>query len=330
MRLHENTQLFADAIEAAARPVQEGGLGIKSIFIEKDYWICRSLSLMAAGDKDNRAIFKGGTSLTKAYGIGARFSEDIDVAIAEAWTLSGNQLKNLIRRTSKNMTAGLEELVIPGMTSKGSHYHKAFYTYPRAIEVEQVGAIRAGELLVEVNSFANPYPFERCTLTSFLTDFLQASGNGHIAEEYGMQPFEVNVLDRRRTLTEKLVSLVRCSLADLYMPELTAKIRHFYDLHHLLQDDECRAYLHSGAFLDDFKSLLDHDRQSFDKPEGWRNRRLEQSPLITDLPQVWSSLQEVYLSELPDLAYRTVPDPANVKESISKLMTRLLSVETDL
>lgn len=47
MRLHENQQLFADAIEAAARPVQDGGLGIKSIFIEKDYWICRSLSLMA-------------------------------------------------------------------------------------------------------------------------------------------------------------------------------------------------------------------------------------------------------------------------------------------
>lgn len=36
MRLHENQQLFADAIEAAARPVQDGGLGIKSIFIEKD------------------------------------------------------------------------------------------------------------------------------------------------------------------------------------------------------------------------------------------------------------------------------------------------------
>lgn len=50
MRLHENIQLFADAIEAAARPEQEGGLGIKSIFIEKDYWICRSLSLMADGD----------------------------------------------------------------------------------------------------------------------------------------------------------------------------------------------------------------------------------------------------------------------------------------
>lgn len=87
MKLHENRELFSDAMQAASRPIGEGGLGIKSIFIEKDYWICRSLSLMAANDKDNRAIFKGGTSLTKAYGIGSRFSEDIDVAISEAWAL---------------------------------------------------------------------------------------------------------------------------------------------------------------------------------------------------------------------------------------------------
>ena len=54
------------------------------------------------------------------------------------------------------------------------------------------------------------------------TEFLQATGNNRMIEEYGMQPFEVNVLDRRRTLTEKLVSLIRCSLANLYMPQLTA------------------------------------------------------------------------------------------------------------
>ena len=53
MRLHENWELFSDALQAASQPVEVGGLGIKSIFIEKDYWICRSLSLMAANDKDH-------------------------------------------------------------------------------------------------------------------------------------------------------------------------------------------------------------------------------------------------------------------------------------
>ena len=94
MKLHENKQLFADAINAASRPKTEGGLGIKSIFIEKDYWICRSLKMMAEGDKDGKAVFKGGTSLSKAYGIGARFSEDIDVAIAEAWTMKDIKLNH--------------------------------------------------------------------------------------------------------------------------------------------------------------------------------------------------------------------------------------------
>ena len=104
MRLHEDAQLFKEAITFASRPVAEGGLGISPLFIEKDYWICRSLCLMAEGDTGSRTVFKGGTSLSKAYGIGNRFSEDVDVAIADAWTLSGNQLKSLIRQTAHRMT----------------------------------------------------------------------------------------------------------------------------------------------------------------------------------------------------------------------------------
>ena len=297
MRLHENRDLFSDALQAASQPVEDGGLGIKSIFIEKDYWICRSLSLMAANDKDNRAIFKGGTSLTKAYGIGSRFSEDIDIAISEAWTLSGNQLKMLIKRTAKSMTKGLQEMNMPGFTSKGSHYHKAYYSYPRAIDTLQVGAIKAGQLLVEINSFANPYPFQKCKLQSFLTEFLQKTGNENLIEEYDMQPFEVNVLDRRRTLTEKLVSLLRCSLADNYMSELTAKIRHFYDLHFLLNDAETQDYLKSDAFKLDFSNLFAQDQQRFDKPEGWQNKDIMDSPIISDLHNVWSVLSNVYAKE---------------------------------
>ena len=299
MRLHENWELFSAALQAASQPLEEGGLGIKSIFIEKDYWICRSLSLMAANDKDNRAIFKGGTSLTKAYGIGSRFSEDIDIAISEAWTLSGNQLKMLIKRTAKSMTEGLQEINMPGFTSKGSHYHKAYYSYPRAVDTLQVGAIKAGQLLVEINSFANPYPFQKCKLQSFLTEFLQKTGN------------------------EKLVSLLRCSLADNYMPELAAKIRHFYDLHFLLNDKETRTYLESDAFKADFANLFVQDQQRFDKPEGWREKDVMDSPIIKNLHSVWSTLSNVYARELPDLAYKEIPTIESIEESIRQLLLYL-------
>ena len=39
MNLHENKQLFADAILAASQAREDGGLGIKQVFLEKDYWI---------------------------------------------------------------------------------------------------------------------------------------------------------------------------------------------------------------------------------------------------------------------------------------------------
>ena len=323
MKLHENEQLFADAINAASRKITEGGLGIKSIFIEKDYWICRSLKLMAEGDKDGKAVFKGGTSLSKAYGIGARFSEDIDVAIAEAWTLSGNQLKNLIRRTAKNMTAGLEEIVIPGVTSKGSHYHKAFYAYPRAVATEQVGAIKAGQLLVEINSFANPYPSQKCTLSSFLTDFIIQSGNESLIEQYEMHPFEVTVLDKRRTLTEKLVSLLRCSLANNPMPELSSKIRHFYDLYFLLHDKETHTYLQSDDFKADLKALFDHDQLEFEKPDGWQGKTMGDSPLLTDFHEVWNNLKPLYLRELPDLAYQVIPSAEQIEDSLITFLSTI-------
>lgn len=323
MKLHENEQLFADAINAASRPKNEGGLGIKSIFIEKDYWICRSLKLMAEGDKDGKTVFKGGTSLSKAYGIGARFSEDIDIAIAEAWTLKDNQLKNLIRRTEKDMTVGLEEIVIPGVTSKGSHYRKAFYAYPRAVATEQVGAIKAGQLLVEINSFANPYPSQKCTLSSFLTNFIIQSGNESLIEQYEMQPFEVSVLDKRRTLTEKLVSLLRCSLANNPMPELSAKIRHFYDLYFLLHDTETHTYLQSEDFKADLKALFDHDQQEFEKPDGWQGKTMGDSPLLTEFHEVWNNLKSLYLRELPDLAYKEIPTAEEIEDSLITILSTI-------
>lgn len=138
-----------------------------------------------------------------------------------------------------------------------------------------------------------------------------------------MHPFEVNVLDRRRTLTEKLVSLLRCSLADNYMPELAAKIRHFYDLHFLLNDKETRTYLESDAFKADFANLFVQDQQRFDKPEGWREKDVMDSPIIKNLHPVWSTLSNVYARELPDLAYKEIPTIESIEESIRQLLLYL-------
>lgn len=314
MKLHENKKLFTEAVLAAAEY-----LDIRPIYIEKDYWITRSLGLLAQNKNTDKAIFKGGTSLSKAHKTGHRFSEDIDIAISDVDALSGNQLKMLIKRIAKDMTAGLTEIDVPGVTSKGSRYYKAVYAYPNVLGKAIKEAVNIGQLLVEINSFANPYPFERKIIESFIADFLRQTGNESIIEEYQLHPFSLNVLDRRQTLTEKLVSLIRFSLAENYEYEVAAKIRHFYDLHYLLQDEDCAIYLNSQQFRKDFEALLSHDKETFDKPEGWNNKPLSASPLLLDFPTMWERLKNTYNQELPGIAFSAIPDERVVAKSFIEI-----------
>ena len=51
--------------------------------VEKDFWVCWTLNALyqERPSGDPRLLFKGGTSLSKAYGLIKRFSEDIDVTV---------------------------------------------------------------------------------------------------------------------------------------------------------------------------------------------------------------------------------------------------------
>jgi hypothetical protein len=51
--------------------------------IEKDFWVCWTLDALyhQLPSGQPRLLFKGGTSLSKAYGLIERFSEDIDVTV---------------------------------------------------------------------------------------------------------------------------------------------------------------------------------------------------------------------------------------------------------
>lgn len=173
---------------------------------------------------------------------------------------------------------------------------------------------------MEVVSFANPYPYEKKRIGSLVRDFLLKAGREDMVEQYGLGDFELNVLDVRRTATEKLVSLMRQSLGDDYMGGLRSKIRHFYDLHYLWGDENCRNYLMSEDFKQDFGKLLAEDQARFIEPEGWQQKRIGDSPLLADFNALWKDLQKVYEEELPGLAYRPVPEAALVAESMRQVL----------
>ena len=55
---------------------------------------------------------------------------------------------------------------------------------------------------------------------------MKETGQAELAKEYGMEPFDVLVLEPKRTLCEKIMSLVRFSYTDDAMSDLGLKIRH--------------------------------------------------------------------------------------------------------
>lgn len=56
-------------------------LGVPPQAVEKDVWVTLMLRVIFSSDHADRFIFKGGTSLSKAYNLIQRFSEDVDLGI---------------------------------------------------------------------------------------------------------------------------------------------------------------------------------------------------------------------------------------------------------
>ena len=66
----ERIEALGVAATASGRPAH---------ILEKDVWVVWTLSTLFESEFGNHLVFKGGTSLSKAYGAIRRFSEDIDV-----------------------------------------------------------------------------------------------------------------------------------------------------------------------------------------------------------------------------------------------------------
>ena len=81
-------------------------LGTTPAYIEKDFWVCWTLDALYHGMPQDfpRLLFKGGTSLSKGFGLISRFSEDIDVTVFRedlGQAVSLDELENLSNRQRK-------------------------------------------------------------------------------------------------------------------------------------------------------------------------------------------------------------------------------------
>lgn len=240
MKLHLNKEDFKDLITLTAKD-----MNILEVYIEKDYWVCYILKNLSESEYLENIVFKGGTSLSKAYGLIERFSEDIDLQLIN-FEGGDSKKKNFIKKIESKISEGLNLLDNHPRESKSGNIRKTIYSYKKLIE-ESNFFQGSQELVLEINSMSTPEPYEKREIRTYISEFLEKTNKEYI-KEFDLESFYVNVLDKKRTFVEKIFAVMDFSFEPNYIEELSNKIRHIYDLYILFNDKEVNEFFNSNEF----------------------------------------------------------------------------------
>ena len=227
--------------------------GLDPMLVEKDYWIMHGLwGLQAQGFAFE---LKGGTSLSKGFGVIHRFSEDIDIRIEPPADLDVKTGRNHDKPAHiASRKAYYDELArrirIPGIVSverdtlfddekMRSAGIRLFYS-PRA---NSIPGIKDG-ILLELG-FDDTTPNRPVTISSWALDF---------ALERGVRAFDNRAVDvpcyaPTHTFVEKLQTISTKYRRLAEAKEFPANfLRHYYDVYCLLELPEVQAFMRTPAY----------------------------------------------------------------------------------
>jgi hypothetical protein len=295
---------FGPTIDAAAEQ-----LGISSTAIEKDYWVTQVLQALGHEFAED-FVFKGGTSLSKGYGILERFSDDLDLLI-----LRGTRSKGATDRLMKSMgeaAAAAAEGQAERHGGSETGVHRAFrVSYPATHRPTDAVA---ANVLLEMGVRGGPNPHERVPIGSLLGDTLEAAGT-ELGQYDDLQRFEVAVLHPGRTLLEKLYGIHdltrQLSTKSLDMDKLRRNGRHFYDVYQLLGRAQVLELLTDRTQAEQIMaSIEDTSQEEFGaagelRPEGG----FAASPAFERNSRVAHQMQGAYEAIMPALYFGNKPLP---------------------
>lgn len=240
-------------------------------FIEKDYYLTEILRIVAT-DHRQQAIFKGGTSLSKGWGLITRFSEDIDLFV-DPEKFDPRPGKNRMDRILKHLTETVaahpaltwleeESTTIGGL---GREDHFAYAT-----RFAELPGIRS-TVRLEPGVQSGRFPTEAVPITSLIGQFLQEEGLAEMADD--LTGFEMTLLHYRRTFVEKLFAL-HGKVVRLQQEghPLARDARHYADLYVLADQHEVRSMLASDEYREIREDYDETSRAFFPKshrpPDG--------------------------------------------------------------
>lgn len=319
MNLHENTPLFRDAVRFTAEQ-----MGILDIYVEKDYWVTKALSLIFSDPIGTEVVFKGGTALSKCYGLIERFSEDIDLVVLSREGESGSKLKGKLKAIYNVVDRVMPEVEIVGVTNKLGMIRKTAHEYPMIFS-GKFGQVR-DKVILESSTLGHYEPFHEQRISSFIYNMMRGTNQNELITQYRLEPFTVQVLDVKRTVCEKILSLVRFSYSENPIADLKLKIRHLYDLHKILELEDIKTFVSSADFEMMINRVGKDDVAGYRNNNTWLNFHPREALIFDAADRVWQELEPTYTKDFKGLVYGQLPLPKQVFSTLKFLAERMTGV----
>lgn len=286
---------FPDLLEAVAA---EGPLS-SAAMVEKDYWICHAL--WALSRTELQFWFKGGTSLSKAFGITERFSEDIDLVVlpgsipdlpkVSSWR---TETAGATASRTRYWDALCSHLEIPGArlewdpahdeTQRGPGF-RVVYSGHQVEALRQPGSVIRPYVLLEMshgdNARTATAPSVPRPITSFVHEWL--ASRDQLVEFVNNRPQAVECVHPVVTLLEKLDAITRRYHRADDVFEAAAFARHYEDAAQIILHESslppisgtvgelAREMLHQRQI----RKLVRSDDPAFQLPDPERRARVE-------------------------------------------------------
>ena len=250
--------------------------GMTPFAVEKDWWVCRTLDIIFKMDIGKQLVFKGGTSLSKAWKLIHRFSEDIDLAIDKEFfegfrgDISREQITSL-RKESGAYTTGtffeelkeefrkkgfnsLEFIVVEAIDSDQDPRIIEIY-YPNIISPPTEYVLPRVQIEISCRSLREPFSIQK--FGSFVDEV-------YADREFTEPLFEVPTVNPERTFLEKLFLLHE----EFHRPQEKMRVdrlsRHLYDVYHLTKAGVAERAINDKEL---YETIVDH-RYKFSRVGG--------------------------------------------------------------
>ncbi len=314
-----------DRRELFAMTAERKGLGSLTV-VEKDFWVCWTLKrIFSHPELKDKLLFKGGTSLSKAFGLIDRFSEDIDLVLD--WRLVTDQDPVAKRSNTKQqaLNAEINELAkvyiaetllgvlndalgafceIEVSDEDDAQGHVVTIHYPKT--AEESGFLRP-DIQLEIGPLASWLPHANRIIRPYAAE--------EFPDLFKDKDCPVKVVDAERTFWEKATILHHEANRPDTSIVPSRYSRHYYDLHFM-----ARSPVKDSALRD--LDLL-HDVVEFKKrfyPRGWARYDLAVPGSFQLIPpdRILTAMRKDYAA-MEEMIFGSRPSFEEIITSLSKL-----------